>query len=53
VNCLQLFIDDCPEWLLHFQSAWETNKKEAEQKAAFYALLESGVLEQPAIKEDE
>ncbi|MFC1635160.1 ribonuclease III family protein, partial [Planctomycetota bacterium] len=37
----------------HFQSAWGTNKKEAEQKAAFNALLELGVLEQSAIKEDE
>ncbi len=37
----------------HFQSAWGTNKKEAEQKAAFNALLELGVLEQPAIKDDE
>jgi len=37
----------------HFQSAWGTNKKEAEQKAAFNALLELGVLEQPAIKDGE
>jgi len=37
----------------HFRSAWGTNKKEAEQKAAFNALLELGVLEQPAIKDDE
>jgi len=29
----------------HFQSAWGTNKKEAEQKAAFNALIELGVLE--------
>ena len=28
----------------HFTSAWGTNKKEAEQKAAFNALLELGVL---------
>jgi ribonuclease-3 len=28
----------------HFPSAWGTNKKEAEQKAAFRALLELGVL---------
>jgi ribonuclease-3 len=28
----------------HFPSAWGTNKKEAEQKAAFYALVELGVL---------
>jgi len=29
-----------------FQSAWGTNKKEAEQKAAFNALVELGVLEE-------
>jgi ribonuclease-3 len=29
----------------HFLSAWGTNKKEAEQKAAFNALIELGVLE--------
>jgi ribonuclease-3 len=29
----------------HFISAWGTNKKEAEQKAAFNALVELGVLE--------
>jgi len=29
----------------HFESAWGTNKKEAEQKAAFNALVELGVLE--------
>jgi ribonuclease-3 len=29
----------------HFPSAWGTNKKEAEQKAAFNALIELGVLE--------
>jgi ribonuclease-3 len=29
----------------HFRSAWGTNKKEAEQKAAFNALAELGVLE--------
>ncbi len=29
----------------HFPSAWGTNKKEAEQKAAFKALVELGVLE--------
>ena len=28
----------------HYQSAWGTNKKEAEQKAAFNALVELGVL---------
>ena len=32
----------------HFQSAWGTNKKEAEQKAAFNALVELGVLEKSA-----
>jgi ribonuclease III len=29
----------------HFQSAWGTNKKEAEQKAAYNALVELGVIE--------
>jgi ribonuclease-3 len=29
----------------HFPSAWGTNKKEAEQKAAFNALVELGVLQ--------
>ncbi|MHC4616129.1 MAG: ribonuclease III [Planctomycetota bacterium] len=29
----------------HFTSAWGTNKKEAEQKAAYNALLELGILE--------
>jgi ribonuclease-3 len=29
----------------HFTSAWGTNKKEAEQKAAFYALVDLGVLD--------
>jgi ribonuclease-3 len=29
----------------HFQSAWGTNKKQAEQKAAFKALVELGVLD--------
>lgn len=32
----------------HFPSAWGTNKKEAEQKAAYHALVELGVLEAPA-----
>jgi ribonuclease-3 len=32
----------------HFPSAWGTNKKEAEQKAAFNALVELGVLENTA-----
>jgi len=31
----------------HFPSAWGTNKKEAEQKAAYNALIELGVLEGP------
>jgi len=31
----------------HFPSAWGSNKKEAEQKAAFNALIELGVLEKP------
>jgi ribonuclease-3 len=30
----------------HFPSAWGTNKKQAEQKAAFNALVELGILEQ-------
>ena len=30
----------------HFSSAWGTNKKEAEQKAAFNALVELGLIEQ-------
>jgi ribonuclease-3 len=36
----------------HFPSAWGTNKKEAEQKAAFNALVELGVLKD-FIEEDE
>jgi len=32
----------------HFPSAWGSNKKEAEQKAAFNALVELGVLENSA-----
>jgi len=32
----------------HFPSAWGSNKKEAEQKAAFNALIELGVLEKTA-----
>ncbi len=32
----------------HFPSAWGSNKKEAEQKAAFNALVELGVLEKSA-----
>jgi ribonuclease-3 len=36
----------------HFPSAWGTNKKEAEQKAAFNALVELGVLKN-SVEEDE
>ncbi len=32
----------------HFPSAWGANKKEAEQKAAYNALVELGVLQSPA-----
>jgi len=35
----------------HFPSAWGTNKKEAEQKAAFNALVELDVLEKAAVDE--
>ncbi len=35
----------------HFSSAWGTNKKEAEQKAAFNALVELDVLEKAAVDE--
>lgn len=35
----------------HFQSAWGTNKKEAEQKAAFNALVELGVLEDTTLSD--
>jgi len=37
----------------HFPSAWGTNKKEAEQKAAFKALIELGVLEDTANEGDD
>ncbi|MHC4175349.1 MAG: ribonuclease III [Planctomycetota bacterium] len=37
----------------HFTSAWGTNKKEAEQKAAFNALVELDVLEKPDEEDDE
>jgi len=40
---LEVVVDD-----RHFTSAWGTNKKEAEQKAAFNALVELGVLEKPS-----
>ncbi len=33
----------------HFPSAWGTNKKEAEQKAAFKALMELGVLQEECL----
>lgn len=35
----------------HFQSAWGTNKKEAEQKAALNALVELDVLERTAVED--
>jgi ribonuclease-3 len=37
----------------HFTSAWGTNKKEAEQKAAFNALVELDVLEKSSEEDDE
>lgn len=37
----------------HFPSAWGTNKKEAEQKAAFNALVELGVLKDTLRDSDE
>jgi len=37
----------------HFLSAWGTNKKEAEQKAALNALIELGVLESALPDRDE
>jgi len=37
----------------HFPSAWGTNKKEAEQKAAFNALVELGVLERASEEDSE
>ncbi len=37
----------------HFLSAWGTNKKEAEQKAAFNALVELGVLQSTPPDSDE
>jgi len=40
---LEVVIDD-----RHFPSAWGTNKKEAEQKAAFNALIELGILKKTA-----
>ena len=37
----------------HFSSAWGTNKKEAEQKAAFNALVELGVLKKPSPEDND
>ena len=37
----------------HFPSAWGTNKKEAEQKAAFNALVELGILENNSLEDDD
>ena len=37
----------------HFPSAWGTNKKEAEQKAAFNALVELGLLKNTSEKDSE
>lgn len=36
----------------HFSSAWGPNKKEAEQKAAYNALVELGVLQKAAVQEE-
>jgi ribonuclease-3 len=43
---LEVVIDD-----RHYPSAWGTNKKEAEQKAALNALVELGVLEEAAAED--
>jgi ribonuclease-3 len=45
---LEVVVDDH-----HFPSAWGTNKKEAEQKAAFNALVELGVIEKSSEDGDE
>jgi ribonuclease-3 len=45
---LEVAIDD-----RHFTSAWGSNKKEAEQKAAYNALVELGVLEKAPEESDE
>lgn len=45
---LEVVIDD-----RHFPSAWGTNKKEAEQKAAFNALVELGLLEKTSEEDSE
>jgi ribonuclease-3 len=37
----------------HFPSAWGSNKKQAEQKAAFNALVELGVFEENSSPDDE
>jgi len=37
----------------HFPSAWGPNKKEAEQKAAYNALVELGVLKSPALQSED
>jgi ribonuclease-3 len=37
----------------HFPSAWGTNKKEAEQKAAFNALVELGVLKKTSPEDND
>lgn len=37
----------------HFPSAWGANKKEAEQKAAFNALIELGVVEKSSSNDDD
>ena len=37
----------------HFPSAWGTNKKEAEQKAAFNALVELGVLQETSPEDND
>jgi len=36
----------------HFPSAWGANKKEAEQKAAYNALIELGILDRAEASED-
>jgi ribonuclease-3 len=36
----------------HFPSAWGTNKKEAEQKAALKALVELGLIKQASVKQE-
>ena len=45
---LEVVIDD-----RHFPGAWGTNKKEAEQKAAFNALVELGLLEKASEEDSE